>query len=300
MAYPLEVNQLTKDYNSFRAVDHVSFSLEEGQIYGLLGPNGAGKTSIINTITSLQTPTSGSVTVFGHQVKPESQYYKSLIGFVPQEIVHHGFFTVEEVLRFHSGYYGIWRNEECISDLLERLQLSPHRGKLVKQLSGGMKRRLLIAKALVHSPKLLLLDEPTAGVDVELRLSLWNLIRELKKQGTSILLTTHYLEEAEQLCDVVGFLNKGKLHEQGTTQQLVKMLTTREVILHVNKPQKPCKHPQLVSQNDERLTFKIPSSEPLGRLINQLEVPVIDIGDIKIREGRLEDVFQTIMGNNHA
>ena len=183
---PLEVKDLKKTYRNAKggpveAVKGVSFTIAPGEIFGLLGPNGAGKTTAISMITTLEEPTSGDVLVYGNSVLTNSKETKKQIGVVPQEIVTQGFFNLVEILTFHSGYYGIWNNKARIEYLLKRLGLWEHRHKLVKQLSGGMKRRLMIAKALVHKPKLLLLDEPTAGVDIELRTSLWEFVRELQK-----------------------------------------------------------------------------------------------------------------------
>ncbi|MES2962917.1 MAG: ABC transporter ATP-binding protein, partial [Bdellovibrionota bacterium] len=178
-APPIRITDLVKDYGSLRAVDHVSFEMKPGEIFGLLGPNGAGKTTLISTLVTLEEPTEGKVEIFGLDVTKEPERIKMLTGFVPQELIHHGYFDVEEIMEFHSGYFGRRKNKERIDWLLQKLSLYDHRKKKVKQLSGGMKRRLLIAKALVHEPKLLLLDEPTAGVDIELREQLWRFVDEL-------------------------------------------------------------------------------------------------------------------------
>ena len=299
-AKPLEIKHLSKFYDSLCAVNQVSFEVEEGEIFGLLGPNGAGKTSIISTITTMEEPTEGSVKVFGHDVLYDSKNAKSKVGCVPQELVHHGFFSLEEILDFHSGYYGQTNNGKHIDYLIEKLALQEHRKKRVKQLSGGMKRRLLIAKALVHKPKLLLLDEPTAGVDVELRTILWDFVRELKASGVSILLTTHYLEEAEELCDRVGIIDKGALKMIGPPQDIVEKLTQREVILTLKEPVSKVEHVHLNMQTDFSLIFQIPASETLGEFIADLPVDVRNVKDLRIREGNLEDAFQTILGNSHV
>ena len=255
---PLKIDSLVKNYGDFKAVDQVSFEMKSGEIFGLLGPNGAGKTSIISCIVTLQEPTSGQCRIFGFDPIRDPLKTKMLTGYVPQEIVHHGYFTVEEILGFHSGYFCKWSNRERIHYLLNRLGLYEHRAKKVKALSGGMKRRLLIAKALVHKPKLLLLDEPTAGVDIELRASLWDFVRDLKKSGISILLTTHYLEEAEELCDHVGILQKGRLRAVAPTLELIKKLTKREVTLTFNQDCKNIRSPWLVDSKDREFLFIIP------------------------------------------
>lgn len=292
---PLKITSLVKDYGRFRAVDQVSFEVHPGEIFGLLGPNGAGKTTIISTITTLQEPTSGEVEIFGHDVTKEPKQAKVLTGVVPQELVNHGFFDVMEILKIHSSYYGIWRNEERIKYLIERLGLWEHRHKKVKQLSGGMKRRLLIAKALVHEPKLLLLDEPTAGVDIELRQSLWDFVEELKASGMSILLTTHYLEEAEMLCQRVGILQNGRLGRVGETKALVREMTQREVSFQLSNPVDTIDNPYLLSQSNQTLTFRIPTSLEIGQLISEAKIDVRKIKDLQIQEGRLEDAVRNVM-----
>jgi len=221
---PLSIQDLNVDYGSAgqgkRAVDHFNLEMKPGEILGLLGPNGAGKTSVISAVTALLQKFQGSIKVFGHPSgSPDA---KVSVGLVPQEMISYGFFNVQEILDFNAGFFGVQKPKARIEMLLKRLQLWDARHKKVAQLSGGMKRRLSIAKALVHSPKLLLLDEPSAGVDVELRDILWEFVRELNSQGTSILLTTHYLEEAEELCNRVAVINRGKLIALDTTQSLLK------------------------------------------------------------------------------
>lgn len=297
---PLKVTGLIKDYDQngkpLRAVNGASFEVQPGEIFGLLGPNGAGKTSIISCIVTLEEPTAGQVEVFGHNVRTNPKITKSLIGFVPQELINHGYFSVKEILEFHSGYFGRRKNGERIDYLLNKLGLFEHRNKKVKQLSGGMKRRLLIAKALVHEPKLLLLDEPTAGVDIELRKSLWDFVFDLKKQGMSILLTTHYIQEAEQLCDRVAILQKGEIKRVGPTQELIRELTKREVQLTLASEQAPMKHPYLLRQSKNTLTFQVPSTMSLGALLTELKFDPAQLKDVQIREGSLEDVLFTVLG----
>lgn len=295
MTYALQVENLVKKYNKVEAVKGVSFEVNPGEIFGLLGPNGAGKTSIISVIVTLEQATSGDVKVFGHDVRSEPRLAKSLKGLVPQEIINHGFFSVEEVLVFISGFYGIARNSDRISYLLNRLSLWEHRHKKVKELSGGMKRRLMIAKALVHEPKLLLLDEPTAGVDIELRTNLWDFVRDLKKEGVSVLLTTHYLEEAEELCDRVAILNRGLISKIGPTRELVQDLTMRTVRLELNQVITPLQNPYLVHQSESVLDFCVPSKMGVGELLLSLRLDPRLIRDIQVREGDLEDVFKRIL-----
>jgi ABC-2 type transport system ATP-binding protein len=292
---PLVIHNLVKDYGTQKAVKNVSFRVKPGEIYGLLGPNGAGKTSLISCVVTLQKPTSGEISVYGFDPHKDPIGAKQYIGFVPQEIVNSGYFTVYEILQFQSGYYGRRNNNDRIDYLLNRLGLWEHRDKKVKALSGGMKRRLLIAKALVHEPKVLLLDEPTAGVDIELRLALWQFVGELKREGISILLTTHYLEEAEELCDRVGILRQGALVREGNTFELVRGLTKRKVILKL-KTDSPIHHPDLIGHEGSSWEFLVSSDKGMGELLGELGIPIAALLDVRIEEGDLEDVFRYVLG----
>lgn len=293
--FALQVDHLVKNYGSLRAVNDVSFTVSPGEIFGLLGPNGAGKTSIISTIVTLEQPTSGTAQVFGYDVLTNARLAKNSTGLVPQEVINHGFFSVQEVLHFISGFFGRRKNTERIEYLLHRLALWDHRHKKVKELSGGMKRRLMIAKALVHEPKLLLLDEPTAGVDIELRSTLWQFVKDLKKEGVSVLLTTHYLEEAEYLCDRVAILHKGELRKVGPTKELVRDLTTRSVRLILSQPLSSITHPLLVNQSGTEWEFRLPSNMGVGELLASVRLDPRMIQDIQIIEGDLEDAFRRIL-----
>src|SRR4028118_594394 len=219
----LEVEKLRKTYsNGLLALDGVSLNIQAGRFFGLLGPNGAGKTTLINSIVSLARPDSGSVKVFGRDAFEEFREARRMIGVSPQEINLDKFLTVEEVLVFHAGYYGVPKKKakDKAAELLERFGLVEKRDQRTNTLSGGMKRRVMFARALMHDPKVLFLDEPTAGVDVELRYSLWGYIRELNRGGMTILLTTHYLEEAEALCEEIALINGGEIVAQGTSAGL--------------------------------------------------------------------------------
>jgi ABC-2 type transport system ATP-binding protein len=291
---PIKLEGLQKHYGSVHAVKNVSFEMKEGEVFGLLGPNGAGKTTIISILTGIERPSGGHAKVFGTDVASGDRFYKAKIGCVPQETVSHGFFTVEEILKFYSGYYGLKENSKQIEFLLDRLMLKEHRKKVVRQLSGGMKRRLLIAKALVHKPKLLLLDEPTAGVDVELRTNLWNFVRELNSEGVSVLLTTHYLQEAEELCKRVAIIHKGELLRIGDTHSLVRQLTSRDVEMTFDRDF-DCKSPFLISNKDNQAKFRLPYDKNIGDLLGEIKVPLESIKDLKIREGSLEDAFLNVL-----
>lgn len=225
----LAVEQARKTYTRhnhqpLKAVDGVSLSIEQGQIYGLLGPNGAGKSTLIGMISGSvkPDPASGRIEIFGHNVLSEREAAKNLLGIVPQEVVVEPAFTVEEVLFYFSGMYGVPVRERKprIQEALQALGLSDKMHEKARFLSGGMKRRLMIAKAILHRPKLLILDEPTAGVDVSLRQKIWELVRELNRQGTTIIFTTHYLEEAEQLCESMTVINQGKVVKQGRVREI--------------------------------------------------------------------------------
>ena len=295
METPLSVKNLTKRYGQFVAVDNISFTIEPGEVFGLLGPNGAGKTTTISCITTLEDPSDGSIKIFGHDNRKEPSLAKRSVGNVPQELIHHGFFNLSEILRFHSSYYGEAISTQQINALLKKVDLYDHRHKLVSHLSGGMKRRLLIAKALVHKPKLILLDEPTAGVDVELRQTLWDLIIELKNEGTSVLLTTHYLEEAEKLCDRVGIIQNGKLIRLGKTGELIESLGKRRITFSLTRPMEPVDHPHLHAQTDAALIFSVPQNYSVSRLLEELNLCYDRFSDISIHEGTLEEVFTSVL-----
>ena len=228
----LRIQKLRKTYSDgLVALDGVSLDVGAGRFFGLLGPNGAGKTTLINSVVSLARPDSGTVEVFGKDAFEEFKEARRMIGVSPQEINLDKFLTVYEVMTFHAGYYGVPKKKarERADEMLERFALTDKRKSRVSTLSGGMKRRVLFARALMHDPKLLFLDEPTAGVDVELRYKLWEYIRELNRGGLTILLTTHYLEEAEALCDEVGLINGGRIVAQGTSEDLKERYEARNI-----------------------------------------------------------------------
>jgi ABC-2 type transport system ATP-binding protein len=219
----LDIRDLTKRYpNGVEALRGVSLTLEPGEFFGLLGPNGAGKSTLISCTTGLARPTSGSIRVFGHDAVGHDGDARLAVGLAPQDINLDWFLTVAETLDYHGGYFGMKRRErrERTAELLDAFALNDKRDERTRTLSGGMKRRLVLARALMHRPRLLILDEPTAGVDVELRLELWQYVQRINAEGTTILLTTHYLEEAEQLCDRVAFIDKGTVVAQGTSAEL--------------------------------------------------------------------------------
>ncbi|MBE2319609.1 ABC transporter ATP-binding protein [Solirubrobacter sp. CPCC 204708] len=223
--YALAIKDLVKRYpTGTEALKGVSLEIEEGEFYGLLGPNGAGKSTLIHCTTGLAQPTSGAIEVFGHDAIHHYGDARLAVGLAPQEPNLDWFLTLEESLDFHGGYFGMTRKDrrERAQELLETFSLSDKKDQRTRTLSGGMKRRLILARALMHRPKLLILDEPTAGVDVELRLELWHYVQRINAEGTTILLTTHYLEEAEQLCNKIGFINGGEIVATGTSADLAR------------------------------------------------------------------------------
>lgn len=283
----LDVQNLVKTYQDqsggvkVEAVRNISFSIEPGQIFGLLGPNGAGKTSLIGCTTTLEQPTSGNILVFGESVIQNPLHTKMNLGVVHQEIINTGFFDVWEILDFQSGYYGLHKNKERCDYLMHKLSLYEHRNKKLKQLSGGMKRRLMIAKALVHSPRLLLLDEPTAGVDVGLRESLWKFVQELKAEGMTILLTTHYLEEAEKLCNQVAIINKGQILFCGSPKEVISQYAQKRLTIYL--------------KDGTRKEFNEHANLGLNEILTKQQINLSDIKDMKIEEGKLEDAFSKVV-----
>jgi ABC-2 type transport system ATP-binding protein len=219
----LRITELEKRYpTGVEALKGVSIEIEEGEIYGLLGPNGAGKSTLIHCTTGLAQPTGGRIEVFGHDAIHDYAPARQAVGLAPQEVNLDWFLTVEETLDFHAGYFGMPKRErrERTRELLETFSLTEKANERTRTLSGGMKRRVILARALMHRPRLLILDEPTAGVDIELRLELWHYVQKINQEGTTILLTTHYLEEAEQLCNKIAFITDGQIAAQGTSEEL--------------------------------------------------------------------------------
>ncbi len=221
MAVAVSVNSVVKRFGTLAALDGVSLEIAEGEFFGLLGPNGAGKTTLISCLAGLVRPDAGKLTVLGRDVVADYREARRLLGVVPQELVFDPFFTVRETLRIQSGYFGIRRNDDWIDEILANLDLAGKADTNMRRLSGGMKRRVLVAQALVHKPPVIVLDEPTAGVDVELRQGLWQFIRRLNGEGHTIILTTHYLEEAEALCSRIALMKQGKVVALDTTENLM-------------------------------------------------------------------------------
>ena len=278
------------------ALGGVSFDVPQGQIFGLLGPNGAGKSTIINTLAGLVMKTSGSVEIWGFDIDHEPRNAKASIGIVPQEIVFDPFFTPFEVLDIQAGLYGVPRALRRSLELLQSVHLADKAHAYARSLSGGMKRRLLIAKAMVHTPPILVLDEPTAGVDVELRRLLWELVADLNSEGVTVVLTTHYLEEAEQLCDRIAIINHGQLITNQPTRDLVGMMREKIVVLTLDRaidtaPQHSAFVKSVVSGERElRVTYNKDRTNA-GEVLALVQALGYAIVDVSTDEADLEDVF---------
>ena len=281
------------------ALDDVSFDVPQGQIFGLLGPNGAGKSTLINTLAGLVMKTSGTAEIWGFDIDKDLRNAKRSIGIVPQEIVFDPFFTPFEVLENQAGLYGVPKAARRSLELLGQVHLADKAGAYARTLSGGMKRRLLIAKALVHTPPVIVLDEPTAGVDVELRRQLWELVAELNAGGVTVVLTTHYLEEAEQLCDRIAIINHGQLIANKPTRELVEMAREKIVVLTLDSdvttlPASPaflkC---AAIGDRSVEITYDKDRTNA-GEVLAQVQAQGLTIVDVTTREADLEDVFVTL------
>jgi ABC-2 type transport system ATP-binding protein len=281
----------------FQALDGVSFDIEQGEFFGLLGPNGAGKTTLISILAGLAKATTGTVSVLGTNVNTQAAEARKKLGVVPQELVFDPFFNVREALRFQSGYFGVTHNDAWIDELLESLALSDKANHNMRQLSGGMKRRMLVAQALVHKPPVIVLDEPTAGVDVELRQTLWQFIAKLNKLGHTVLLTTHYLEEAEALCQRIAMLKNGKVVALDRTDELLKAASSNVLRFKLDATLPPA----LAAK--ARVTGRIvqlPAHDALEieRHLAALREAGLNAEDVEIRKADLEDVFLDVMHAN--
>ena len=300
--YAIEVENLEKVYAASgkmaekRALKGIDLKIRRGQIFGLLGPNGAGKSTFINILAGLVTKSSGRSRIWGMDIDAHPRASRAAIGVVNQEITMDPFFTPEEALELQAGFYGVPKSKRRTDEILEAVGLLDKRDAYVRQLSGGMKRRLMVAKALVHNPPVLILDEPTAGVDVELRRSLWNYVRRLHEAGTTIILTTHYLEEAEELCDEIAIVNHGEIIACEPTSQLLKRLDQR--ILKVT-PREPLEAVpenlkdldiRLLASGDLEITYRN-SETGIGRLLEKVREAGIGVADLSTDQPNLEDVF---------
>ena len=297
----LAIRGLTKTYkNGVHALKGVDLDVEKGDFFALLGPNGAGKTTLIGILTSLVNKSSGTVNVFGHDLDRELEAAKACIGIVPQEINFNQFETPQTILVNQAGFYGIERAlaRERAEKYLSLLQLSDKRNKMARGLSGGMKRRLMIARALVHEPRLLILDEPTAGVDIEIRRSMWEFLREINSRGTTIILTTHYLEEAENLCRNIAIINGGLIAERDRMSSLLRKLQTETFVLNLREaivavPQVPGYEFDLVDEHT--LEVEVSKEQSLNEVFASLTAQGLHVLSMRNKVNRLEELFMKLV-----
>tara|TARA_R110002126_G_scaffold13118_7_gene57247 strand:- start:155709 stop:156632 length:924 start_codon:yes stop_codon:yes gene_type:complete len=305
MTLAISVQGLSKSYkNGFKALDDINLDVQRGEIFALLGPNGAGKTTLISIICGIVNSSTGRVDVFGHDNQKEYRAARSAIGLVPQEISTDSFETVWNAVSFTRGLFGKAADREYIEQLLKNLSLWDKKDSQIRMLSGGMKRRVMIAKALSHEPKILFLDEPTAGVDVELRKSMWKQVRALRETGVTIILTTHYIEEAEEMADRIGIINKGKLTLTEDKKVLMKKLGKKELVLDLYEPLKGIPEPLAafnLQLSDDGMRVKYtydPARENNGvaDLLDSLKDVSIRCKDLEARQSSLEEIFVQLVG----
>jgi ABC-2 type transport system ATP-binding protein len=300
----LSIRNLRKTYNNgFEALKGIDLDVVEGDFFALLGPNGAGKSTAIGIISSLVNESSGSVSIFGHDLKKNRSIAKSCLGMVPQEVNFNQFETVKSIVLNQAGYYGLprktalHRTEYC----LKQMDLWDKRDSVSRRLSGGMKRRVMIARAMVHEPKLLILDEPTAGVDIEIRRSMWEMMEELNQQGTTIILTTHYLEEAESLCRNIAIIDQGLIVENSDMTSLLARLHTDNFVLDLAEPLTSC--PTIPGYYIEHISAKVLNvavikEVGLNQLFSQLSMLNIKVISLKNKSNRLEQLFMDLITSN--
>lgn len=310
-ANAVEITSLTKTYGGtrgqpvVRALKGVSIAVPAGSFFGLLGPNGAGKSTLINILAALVVRSSGEVRIWGHDIDADMRAARRAIGVVPQELNLDPFFTPRELLEVQAGLYGVPKAERRTAELLAAVGLTAQAEAYARRLSGGMRRRLLVAKAMVHSPPVLVLDEPTAGVDVELRHQLWTYLRRLRAQGTTILLTTHYLEEAQALCDRIAIINHGRLVACEPTEDLLRRVDAKQLTVTVAEPVEavPAALDRFkpVLENPRRLTFHYPPSRvAAGEILAAVRAAGLSVGEVTTRETELEDIFLRLTNEPEA
>ena len=299
----IAVHHLKKRYGPFTAVDDVSFEVAAGDFFAFLGPNGAGKTTTINAIVGLANFQQGNVRVFGHDVVTDYRRARAYVGLAPQEYNFDRYLTVEEILLYQAGYFGLPVEEARprARQLLQQFELWDKRGKDVSKLSGGMKRRLTLARALIHAPRVLILDEPTAGVDLELRLELWDFLRALNRQGMTIMLTTHYLEEAEQLCNRVGIVSQGKIVAMEDKHGLLARLSQDRLEIMLTAPVRELPPPLNeyvvdLELEGRKLVVRNASPKDLPRILRALEARGHELADLEIQRRNLQDIFLELTG----
>ena len=291
----VDARQVHKHYGSLHALDGVDLRIEQGEFFGLLGPNGAGKTTLINLLAGLALPDGGQISVLGHDVVKQYRDSRRLLGVVPQELVFDPFFTVRETLRLQSGYFGLRRNDAWIDEVMHHLDLADKADTNMRRLSGGMKRRVLVAQALVHKPPVIVLDEPTAGVDVELRQTMWRFIQQLNRDGQTVLLTTHYLEEAEALCGRIAMLKRGQLVALDSTQNLLSSIAGCRVSLKLADTLPAALLPLVVEQAEGKYLLGLSSFQALESVLAELRQAGVTVQEMALLQPDLEDVFISVM-----
>ena len=305
--YAIEVEGLTKVYTGSNgeklALDNVSLKIPRGSFFALLGPNGAGKSTFINILAGLVTKTGGTAKIWGHDIEAEMRAARCSIGIVPQELNLDAFFTPRQVMELQAGLYGVPKSERRTDEILAALGLSDKADSYARSLSGGMRRRLLVGKAMVHTPPVLVLDEPTAGVDIELRQQLWAYVKELNKAGVTIVLTTHYLEEAEELCDEIAIINKGNVIAHEDKRSLLRRIDHKTLVLTVNNELNSVPDVfaqwggELKSENQIALHYR-PSNTQMAEILQAVQGSGLAIKDLSTEEGDLEDIFLTLTRDN--
>jgi ABC-2 type transport system ATP-binding protein len=297
MTPAIQIDQVHKSFGAFEALKGIDLTIAQGEFFALLGPNGAGKSTLINLLAGLLRPTSGKLSVMGHDVVNDYRNARRLLGVVPQELVFDPFFNVREMLRFQAGYFGLGKeNDAWVDEVIESLGLTDKAYTNMRRLSGGMKRRALIAQALAHKPPVVVLDEPTAGVDVELRQMLWEFIKRLNREGHTIILTTHYLEEAETLCSRVAMLKQGKVVALDSTHNLLNRVPGKNLRLRLAAATLPASlTPLLRSQDEGHCTFALPEVAQIEFVLSELRNAGIKVEDMELIEVDLEDVFMEIV-----
>lgn len=296
MGVAVSIQQITKTFGNLKALDGVCLEIAEGEFFGLLGPNGAGKTTLISCLAGLVRPDAGQLRVMGFDVQDAYREARRLLGIVPQELVFDPFFTVRETLRIQSGYFGIRKNDDWIDEILDNLDLTAKADTNMRRLSGGMKRRVLVAQALVHKPPVIVLDEPTAGVDVELRQGLWQFVRRLNSEGHTVILTTHYLEEAETLCGRVAMLKQGSIVALDSTRSLLDRYSGHTLSLRLaNGDDLPLSIREQASLSGGYLNFHLASYDEVEPLLAAVRQSGGAVEDMRLTEADLEDVFIDVM-----
>ncbi len=307
MTFAIEIKDLCKTYKKSQksaekiALKSINLQIKKGSFFALLGPNGAGKSTIINILAGLVKKTSGQIKIAGIDIDKNQQATKFKIGIVPQELIIDPFFTVRETLEIYSGYFGIKKSQQRVEEIAEALGLKDKLDSKPRSLSGGMRRRLLVAKALVHNPEILVLDEPTAGVDVELRNQLWNYVKKLNQEGTTIVLTTHYLEEAEELCDEIAVVNQGQIIAHDRKENLMKLLSRKELIISTFNQIEPSfaknfaeLRVKFIAVDKISITYD-PEKTAITKILDIISDNKIEIKDVSTQQPDLEEIFKHLI-----